>query len=189
MKYRRGSLISGAIALSSFFAVGTGAAASATSPHVAPAAVHATTGPNADARLVVDLKRATVHTTTATVNGKSETILVNAKDFPLYYFKGDTEKKSRVSGELAQLWPALVSAKPTGAGTRGTLASLKEADGRQVTYKGHFLYTFVDDTPGHVTGQGVSDFFVATPGLKPIGGAKKASTPAPTTSSGGGYGY
>jgi predicted lipoprotein with Yx(FWY)xxD motif len=125
----------------------------------------------------------------ATVGGRSESILENAKDFPLYYFEGDTAKKSEVSGGLAQLWPSLISAKPTATGTQGKLTSLKEASGRQVTYNGHFLYTFVDDMPGQVTGQGVSNFFVATPSLKTIGGVKKTSVPAPTTSSSSGYGY
>jgi hypothetical protein len=69
------------------------------------------------------------------------------------------------------------------------VTSLKEASGRQVTYNGHFLYTFVDDTPGHVTGQGVSKFFVATPGLRSIGSsATVKAAPAPATPSRG-YGY
>ena len=47
---------------------------------------------------------------------------------------------------------------------------------------------FVDDAPGHVTGQGVTNFFVATPGLKTISSAKTTPTP-PAATSGGGYGY
>ena len=35
--------------------------------------------------------------------------------------------------------------------------------GGQVAYNGHLLYTFVSDRKGVVTGQGVQDFFVATP--------------------------
>jgi predicted lipoprotein with Yx(FWY)xxD motif len=188
--HSRRALISGAVALTSFFAVGAGAAASAAPSHASPGhSVQSGAVTKSSINLESTLKLATVHTTMATVGGKSESILVNVKDFPLYYFQGDTAKKSAVSGGLAQLWPALVSAKPTATGTRGTLASLKEAGGRQVTYNGHFLYTFIDDSPGHVTGQGVSNFFVATPGLKSIDGAKKASTPAPTTSSRSGHGY
>jgi hypothetical protein len=84
----------------------------------------------------------------------------------------------------------VVSTKPTASGVKGKVASVKQADGRQVTYNGHFLYTFVDDTPGHVTGQGVSNFFVATPNIRTIGSATtvKAAAPAPVASSGG-YGY
>jgi predicted lipoprotein with Yx(FWY)xxD motif len=94
-----------------------------------------------------------------------------------------------VSGVLAQLWPALVSAKPTASGVTGKVVSLKEANGRQVAYNGHFLYTFVDDSPGHVTGQGVSNFFVVTPNVRAIGSATTVkAAPAPAASSRG-YGY
>jgi predicted lipoprotein with Yx(FWY)xxD motif len=190
MKRSRTALISGAVALTSFIAVGAGAAASAAPSHAS--SVHrgpSTAGDKPSIDLESAVKAATVHTSTATVNGKTETILVNAKDQALYYFQGDTAKRSAVSGGLLMLWPALVSANPSANGTRGKLSSLKDASGRQVTYNGHLLYSFIDDTPGQVTGQGVSDFFVATPTLKSIGGAKKASAPAPTTTSSGGYGY
>ena len=119
----------------------------------------------------------------------TETILVNAKGLPLYYYQADKATKSQVSGALAQLWPAVVSAKPSASGVKGKVASVKQADGRQVTYNGHFLYTFVDDSPGHVTGQGVSDFFVATPNIRTIRSATTVkAAPAPVTSSRG-YGY
>jgi hypothetical protein len=36
-----------------------------------------------------------------------------------------------------------------------------------VDARGLPLYTFIDDTPGQVTGQDVQGFFVATPGLRP----------------------
>src|SRR5580698_1838754 len=119
----------------------------------------------------------------------TETILVNAKGLPLYYYQADKATKSQVSGVLAQLWPAVVSARPTASGVKGKVASVKQADGRQVTYNGHFLYTFVDDSPGHVTGQGVSDFFVATPNIRTVGSARTVkAVPAPATPSRG-YGY
>jgi predicted lipoprotein with Yx(FWY)xxD motif len=138
-------------------------------------------------RLQSVAKATTLHTATSTVDGKTETILVNAKGPPLYYYQADTAKKSMVSGELLRLWPPLVSAKPTATGTQGKLADLKVVNGQQVTYNGHFLYTFVGDAPGHVTGQRVSNFFVATPRLKAIGISSKTTNPAPT--SGSGYSY
>ena len=111
---------------------------------------------------------ATVRTASATVAGKTETILVNAAGLPLYYYRPDTAAKSFVTGALAQLWPPLTSAAPTAAGLNGKLAVLNDAHGRQVTYNGHPLYTFADDHAGQVTGQGVQNFFVATPGLAQI---------------------
>ena len=93
-------------------------------------------------------KSATLHTATATVGGKSESILVNVNGLPLYYFRADTAKKSLVGGELARLWPPLLSAKPTATGIQGALTALKEPNGQQVAFNGHFLYTFVGDAPG-----------------------------------------
>jgi predicted lipoprotein with Yx(FWY)xxD motif len=119
---------------------------------------------------------ATVRTAPATVAGKTETILVNGAGLPLYYYRPDTAAKSFVTGALARLWPPLTSAAPA-AGLNGKLAVLNDVNGRQVTYNGHPLYTFADDHPGQVTGQGVQDFFVATPGLAPI-----TSSPAPAGS-------
>jgi predicted lipoprotein with Yx(FWY)xxD motif len=180
MDHRRSAIFSGAVALSSFFALGAGAAAGAATPHASGSVAH-----------LASATQATVHTTTTQVGAMTETILVNAKGLPLYYYQADKATKSQVSGVLAQLWPAVVSARPTASGVKGKVASVKQADGRQVTYNGHFLYTFVDDSPGHVTGQGVSDFFVATPNIRTIGGATTVkAAPAPVASSGGyGYGY
>ena len=178
MNHRRNAIIGGAVALSSFFALGAGAAAGAAAPHASGSTTH-----------LASATQATVHTATTQVGAMTETILVNAKGLPLYYYRADKATKSQVSGALAQLWPAVVSAKPTASGIKGKVASLKQADGRQVTYNGHFLYTFVDDTPGHVTGQGVSDFFVATPNIRTIGSSTTVkAAPAPVASSRG-YGY
>jgi predicted lipoprotein with Yx(FWY)xxD motif len=178
MNHRRNAIIGGAVALTSFFALGAGVAAGAATPHASASTTH-----------LANTIQPTLHTTTTQVGAKTETVLVNAKGLPLYYYQADTAKKSQVSGVLAQLWPALVSAKPTATGVKGNVASVKQADGRQVTYNGHFLYTFVDDSPGHVTGQGVSNFFVVTPNVRAIGSATTVkAAPAPATSSRG-YGY
>jgi predicted lipoprotein with Yx(FWY)xxD motif len=178
MSYRRNAVITGAVTLSSLLALGAGVAAGAAPAHTSSPAAHLTRA-----------TQATLHTTTTRVGARTETILVNAKGLPLYYYQADTAKKSQVSGGLAHLWPALISAKPTASGLKGKVASSKQADGRQVTYNGRFLYTFVDDSAGHVTGQGVSDFFVATPNVHAIGSATTAkAVPAPVASSRG-YGY
>ena len=177
MNHRQTAIFSGAVALSSFFALGAGVAAAATQH-----------GSSSTTRLV-NSTQPTLHVTTTQVGAKTETVLVNAKGLPLYYYQADTAKKSQVTGVLAQLWPALVSAKPTASGVKGKVASVQQPGGHQVTYNGHFLYTFVDDSPGHVTGQGVSNFFVATPNVRSIGSATTAkAAPAPVAPSRG-YGY
>ena len=107
----------------------------------------------------------TLHTARAKVGATTETILVNTKGLPLYFYKPDTATQSMVSGELAALWPPLLASAPTADGAAGKLKVVDTPNGHQVTYNGHFLYTFVEDSSGHVTGQGVENFFVATPGI------------------------
>ena len=183
MSHRRLAIISGALAAASFFSIGTEVTAQAASPHQYPTVKPLTsaTGPG------TDTTQTTVRTATTRVGGTTEKILVDASGLPLYYFRADTAKHSNVSGGLAQLWPPLLSSKPSASGVVGKLQSVKQSGGRQVTYNGHFLYTFIDDTPGHVTGQGVSNFFVATPTIRALGDSAKAAVP--TTSSSHGYGY
>jgi predicted lipoprotein with Yx(FWY)xxD motif len=193
MQHHRKTIFGGAIALTSFFAVGAGAAAGtaavAAAAYGSPAVHPPTSAMKPVIRLQGVAKTPTVRTTTAAVNGKTETILVDSQGLPLYYYPADKGKKSLVSGELARLWPPLLSAHPTASGTLGKLTALKVAAGHQVTYKGHFLYTFIEDSAGHVTGQSVSNFFVATPQLKAISSATKVASTAPPSSSGGSYGY
>ena len=186
MSHRRLAIISGALAAASFFSIGTDVAAQAASPNQYPTAKSMTSatphGLSANATT-----QTTVRTATTRVGGTTEKILVDASGLPLYYFRADTAKHSNVSGALAQLWPPLLSSKPSASGVTGKLLSVKQSGGQQVTYNGHFLYTFIDDTPGHVTGQGVSNFFVATPTIRALGDSAKAAVP--TTSSSHGYGY
>jgi predicted lipoprotein with Yx(FWY)xxD motif len=187
MRQNRTAIFSGAIALASFFAVGTGVVAGAAPTYAAPTKV-STSAIMRTSEIQHVGTVATLHAATAAVSGKTETILANAKGLPLYYFPSDTAKKSNVSGALLQLWPALVSAHPVGAGIPGKLTALEAANGHQVTYNGHFLYTFVDDTPGHVNGQGVSGFMVATPNLKSVSGSTKTAAAATNSTNSAGYG-
>jgi len=132
---------------------------------------------------------ATVRTAAATVAGTTETILVNSGGLPLYFYRPDTAAKSLVTGSVAALWPPLTSAAPTAAGATGTLTVVNDAHGHQVAYNGHLLYIFISDHPGQVTGQGVQDFFVATPGLTPIAGSPAPAGTVPAAPAAPGYGY
>jgi predicted lipoprotein with Yx(FWY)xxD motif len=173
---RHPRIIIASISLAAAAAIGGGiTAAAATTSHASsrPAASQSSS--------------ATVRTAQATVAGKTETILVNSRGLPLYYYQSDTAAKSVVTGGLAALWPPLTSASPAATGLAGTLTAVTDIHGDQVAYNGHLLYTFADDQPGQVTGQGVQGFFVATPGLAPITGSPApAAPPAP---SGNPYGY
>jgi predicted lipoprotein with Yx(FWY)xxD motif len=179
MYHRRVGLLSGAAALSSFFALG---AAGSTAPVGASLPPQASSGTH-----LTITKLATIRTEPIVVGTRVETVLVNSKGLPLYYFRADTPTKSKVSGGLASLWPPVVAAKPTATGVQGKVVALKQAAGPQVSYKGHFLYTFIDDSPGHVTGQGVSNFFVVTPKIGTLGSTPTVSSATPSTSHGYGY--
>jgi predicted lipoprotein with Yx(FWY)xxD motif len=144
-----------------------------------PSAGSATAGHSATA--------ATVRTAPAAVAGKTETILVNSAGRPLYYYRPDTAATSLVTGGVAALWPPLTSAAPTAAGANGKLTVVNDTHGHQVAYNGHLLYTFTSDQAGQVTGQGVQNFFVATPGLTPITGSPAPAGTAPAAPSAHGY--
>jgi predicted lipoprotein with Yx(FWY)xxD motif len=175
---RHPKLIIAGVGLAAVAAVGGVTAAAATGGSYAG---YSATGHSAAA--------ATVRTASATVAGKTETILVNTGGLPLYYYQPDTAAKSLVTGGLAALWPPLTSAAPTAAGASGKLTAVNDAHGHQVAYNGHLLYTFVSDHPGQVTGQGVQNFFVATPGLTPIASSPAPAGMVPATSSAHGYGW
>jgi predicted lipoprotein with Yx(FWY)xxD motif len=129
----------------------------------------------------------TIRSEPVALGPKVETVLVNSNGLPVYYFRADTPTKSKVTGGLARLWPPVIAAKPTATGVKGKVVALKQAAGPQVSYKGHFLYTFIDDSPGHVTGQGVSNFFVVTPKIGAIGSTTAVSSKASSASHGYGY--
>ena len=101
---------------------------------------------------------AIIKTTSATVNGKSVTILTNAQGMTLYYFKPDTATKSACTGSCASNWPPLVF---TGSGSPasdtalpGTLSVVTDTHGQQLEYNGHLLYRFSGDTaPGQTHGE------------------------------------
>lgn len=128
----------------------------------------------------------TVRATTATVSGKTESILTDGHGAPLYYYAPDSPGTSRVSGAVAALWPAVTStATPTATGLGGRLSVVRDSHGSQVAYNGHLLYTFVSDRPGIVTGQGVQNFFVATPKLAASGGSTSSGNTMGTGPYGG----
>lgn len=112
-----------------------------------------------------------IKTATATVNGTSETILTNSQGLTLYYRTSDVPPSTVCSGGCAGAWPPLVmsgSGAPTSAASLpGKLTVVTDANGKQVEYNGHPLYTYSGDTgPGQTTGEGVGGVWhVVTPGL------------------------
>ena len=113
-----------------------------------------------------------VKTATAMVSGKSETILTDAQGKTLYYFTPDTATTAACTSSCANNWPPLLatgSGSPTSATSLpGKLSMQTTANGNQVEYNGHLLYTFAGDSgPGQTNGEGkLGKWFVATAVLK-----------------------
>jgi predicted lipoprotein with Yx(FWY)xxD motif len=100
-----------------------------------------------------------IKTATATVNGTSKTILTTAQGLTLYYRTSDVPPSTVCSGGCAGAWPPLVmsgSGTPTSATSLpGKLTIIADANGNQVEYNGHPLYTYSGDTAlGQTTGEG-----------------------------------
>jgi predicted lipoprotein with Yx(FWY)xxD motif len=131
---------------------------------------------------------AIIKSASATVNGQSVTVLTNAQGMTLYYLKPDTATTSNCTGSCASTWTPLVftsSGSPASAtALPGTLSVVTDANGQQVEFNGHMLYTYTGDTaPGQTNGEGIQGvWFVATTTL-PVQGAPQAT---PTRN---GYGY
>src|SRR5215475_12109362 len=90
-------------------------------------------------------------------------VLVDAHGKTLYIWAHDKTAKSTCNGQCAQYWPPLIArGKPVAqAGARAQLlGTSRRSDGRlQVTYAGHPLYYFVQDTrAGQTKGEGLTGF-------------------------------
>ena len=111
-------------------------------------------------------------TAMATVDGKSQTILVGENGMTLYYYTPDKGAgKVTCTGQCLTAWPPLLLPsgvdKPTGeSGVTGTLTTLPSPNGgMQVVYNGWPMYYWQKDTkPGDTTGQNVGGkWFVVPP--------------------------
>ncbi len=113
----------------------------------------------------------TVQTAQAMVNGKTTTVLTNAQGLTLYYFTPDTASKTVCTGACAQTWPPLLftgTGKPTAStALPGEVEVYTNANGNQVIYNDHPLYTYSGDSAaGQTQGEGLfGKWFVATPDL------------------------
>jgi predicted lipoprotein with Yx(FWY)xxD motif len=98
-----------------------------------------------------------------TAKGDPGTFLVDSSGRAVYLFEADKSDTSTCNGACAAAWPPLTT---TGAPTAGDgvkanlLGTSKRDDGKmEVTYNGHPLYYFANDSaPGDIKGQGVDAF-------------------------------
>ena len=134
------------------------------------------------------------------------TVLVDSKGNVLYTNNQDTSSKMACTASCQSIWPPLMA--PSGGQPTSSDSSVQAKLGvmnGQVTFGGKPLYTFVQDSPGQATGNGVMDSFAgtsftwtaATPsgtaassGSAGAGSTSGASTSSsPSGGSSGGYGY
>jgi predicted lipoprotein with Yx(FWY)xxD motif len=122
-------------------------------------------------------------------------VLVDSHGMALYTSNRDANGKPACTGACTSFWKplTLASGTPSAASGAGTVGTVMRSDGmRQVTVGGRPLYTFVQDSPGTVTGNGVSDAFSGRrfTWTAVLAGGRNADAGAAgrSTSGGGGYG-
>src|SRR3954451_22806080 len=120
-------------------------------------------------------------------------VLVDAHGMPLYSSNLDARGTPACDGACTAIWkPLTASGAPSAADGAGAVGVVMRSDGtRQVAIAGRPLYTFVKDSPGSVTGNGVSDAFSGrhfTWAAVLAGGKSAAASAKGGSTSGGGYG-
>jgi predicted lipoprotein with Yx(FWY)xxD motif len=129
-------------------------------------------------------------------------VLVDSTGMALYTNNMDSGSKIACTGQCLSFWlPVAASGgQPTSADSsvQAKLGTVKRPDGTsQVSWGGKPLYTFVQDSPGKVTGNGFTDSFGGTNFTWTVATASgTAASSSPTTTSGsssggssGGGGY
>lgn len=137
-----------------------------------------------------------------TSNGRSATIgvanegigkiLVDSQGRTLYLFRKDTGTTSTCTGDCAVDWPPLIEngTPAVGSGANASLlGTTTRPDGKkQITYSGHPLYRYENDTKaGDTKGQGLSFFGGLWYAVSPSGAADTSKSSS--GGGGGGYGY
>ena len=138
---------------------------------------------------------------TATVAVKSiggvGNVLVDSAGKALYTADVESGGKIMCTGSCTSFWKPLTvgSGKPTAAGDVGKVGVIMRPDGsKQVTVNGKPVYSFSQDQPGKVDGNGFADQFAGTHfkwSAVMAGGSTSSSSGAGTTStqSRNNYGY
>ncbi len=101
-----------------------------------------------------------IHTGKAMINGNSVNVLMTNKGYALYYYMPDPMLQSTCTGDCAKDWPPVLA--PQGMMTITSSVTLprqlsvhQTANGAQVFYDGHALYTYAEDMqPNVATGRG-----------------------------------
>ena len=101
-----------------------------------------------------------IHVAVVTLNKNKVHVLTTNKGFMLYYYMKDHMFTSNCTGMCAQNWPPLLAPKGMMTVDSSTMLPKKlsvhqTANGEQVFYDGHALYTYAGDMqPGQFNGRG-----------------------------------
>ena len=89
-------------------------------------------------------------------------VIADGKGEAFYLFDKEETKKAECYGACARVWPpVLTKGRPqAGSGAKqGLLGATRRKNGKlQVTYAGHPLYYYVDDSPGTILCHDVAEF-------------------------------
>lgn len=117
-------------------------------------------------------KRGTKLTAVSSTYGR---VVGDRRGEALYLFDKEKGKQSRCYGACARAWPPLLTKGRPRAGKgikQRLLGTTKRRNGKlQVTYDGQPLYYYVDDAPGRILCQNVSEFGGLWLLVKPNGSA------------------
>lgn len=93
-----------------------------------------------------------IRTGNAMINGKETGILTTTKGFAVYYNKADTALTASCTGPCTKEWPPLVADQGVSVASSvllpKQLSVQHTANGNQVFYAGHALYTYARDKQG-----------------------------------------
>ena len=104
---------------------------------------------------------ALIHVGKAMINGKQVMVLTTAKGFSIYYRMSDPAPASTCTGACAKAWPPLLASNAMMMLTSSMPLPKKltvhmTANGNQIEYDGHPLYTYAGDmAPGQINGRGI----------------------------------
>lgn len=94
--------------------------------------------------------------------GDTGRVLVNSAGKALYAADQEAENGVLCTGACLSFWEPLTidAGAPSASSVPGMLGVSERPDGsRQVTHDGNRLYSFTEDEPGQVTGDGLTDVF------------------------------
>ena len=129
-----------------------------------------------DTSMTADAAMKPKGTVVKVVSSEYGPVVADREGEAFYLFDKEKGKKSECYGDCATAWPPLLTKGTPRAGKgakQNLLGTTKRRSGRlQVTYAGHPLYYYKDDTPGNILCQNVDEFgglwLVVKPNGKPV---------------------